>query len=133
VADVIGFLLIALLVMGLAGIVGSFWPRFLHQMGWAAWTGWPGRSSVFSGRAAGDAWCILVLWLLSQAHWLAEARLPRLFFGACHLSTHMSPDELAERVRTGSRCWKRSRRVDASRAGRIVICNDRRRYGNLIK
>jgi membrane protein required for colicin V production len=30
-----------------------------------------------------------------------ESSLPRLFFGACHLSTHMSPAELAERVRAG--------------------------------
>jgi hypothetical protein len=36
-----------------------------------------------------------------KAHWLTEAKLPRMFFGACHLSTQMSPAELAERVRHG--------------------------------
>jgi uncharacterized membrane protein required for colicin V production len=36
-----------------------------------------------------------------KAHWLLDARLPRSFFGACHLSTHISPQELADRVRHG--------------------------------
>jgi membrane protein required for colicin V production len=36
-----------------------------------------------------------------RAHWLTEGKLPRVFFGACHVSTHMSPKELAERVRSG--------------------------------
>jgi len=38
-----------------------------------------------------------------QAHWLVEARLPRHFFAACHLSTRMSPEDLAKRVRSGLR------------------------------
>jgi hypothetical protein len=36
-----------------------------------------------------------------HTHWLSEARLPQLFFGACHLSTHMTPSELSDRVRSG--------------------------------
>ena len=36
-----------------------------------------------------------------QAHWLVDAKLPRHFFAACHLSTHVSPDELARRARAG--------------------------------
>jgi len=36
-----------------------------------------------------------------EARWLTEAKLPRMFFGACHLSTHMTPAELSERVRQG--------------------------------
>ena len=36
-----------------------------------------------------------------QEQWLADAKLPRLFFGACHLSTHMTPAELADRIRQG--------------------------------
>jgi hypothetical protein len=48
--------------------------------------------------------CILVtVAFFPHAQWLAEARLPRYFFGACHLSTHMGPAELAERVRDGLR------------------------------
>jgi uncharacterized membrane protein required for colicin V production len=46
--------------------------------------------------------CILVtIAFFPRAHWLVEARMPKMFFGACHLTTHMSPAELAERVREG--------------------------------
>ena len=51
-----------------------------------------------------------------------------MFFGACHLSTHMSPAELAERVREGLRMLEEeSPRVDASRQRRSelkVICSE---------
>ena len=33
--------------------------------------------------------------------WLAEARLPQMFFGACHLSANMTPGELKNKARTG--------------------------------
>jgi membrane protein required for colicin V production len=38
---------------------------------------------------------------LPDSHWLMDAKLPRHFFGFCHLSTRISPDELASRVRMG--------------------------------
>ena len=36
-----------------------------------------------------------------QTRLLSDARLPRMFFQACHLSTHMSPEDFAVRVRKG--------------------------------
>jgi membrane protein required for colicin V production len=48
--------------------------------------------------------CILAtVAFFPQAHWLIKAKLPKMFFGICHLSTHVSPSELAERVRWGLR------------------------------
>jgi hypothetical protein len=48
------------------------------------------------------ALCILVtVAFYPQAHWLLEAKLPRQFFGVCHLYTHMSPEQLAQRVQAG--------------------------------
>lgn len=102
VADTIGFLLIALVVMGLAGILGAILAKTLHQLG----LGWLDR---IAGGAFGllqgallVMLCILVaVAFFPKAHWLAESRLPRRFFGACHLSTHMSPADLAKRVRAG--------------------------------
>jgi ABC-type amino acid transport system permease subunit len=44
---------------------------------------------------------LVVVVFFPQAHWLAEARLPKFFFGVCHLSARVSPAELAERVRNG--------------------------------
>ena len=42
---------------------------------------------------------ILAIALVSLV--LAEARLPQMFFGACHLSTHVTPGELGDKVRNG--------------------------------
>jgi membrane protein required for colicin V production len=48
--------------------------------------------------------CILVtVAFFPQAGWLTQSRLPKEFFGACHLGTHITPAELAERVRQGFR------------------------------
>jgi Fis family transcriptional regulator len=49
VANAIGFLLIALLVMALAALAGkSSWQRPCTMgWGWVAWTGWPGRPFGF--------------------------------------------------------------------------------------
>ena len=38
---------------------------------------------------------LMALAFFPKAHWLSDAKLPRYFFGACHLSTHMDPAELA--------------------------------------
>jgi hypothetical protein len=48
--------------------------------------------------------CILVtVAFFPKADWLTQSRLPRQFFEACHISTHVTPQELAERVRQGLR------------------------------
>jgi membrane protein required for colicin V production len=102
VADAVGFLLIAVVVTGLASAAGSLVAKTFHQIGLG-----------FLDRLAGGAFgllqgallvtlCILVtVAFFPKAHWLVEARLPRMFFGACHVTTHMSPADLAERVREG--------------------------------
>jgi len=44
--------------------------------------------------------CILVtVAFFPQTQWLTEARLPRYFFGALHVSTHVTPSRLADRLR----------------------------------
>jgi len=104
VADAIGFLLIALLVMGLASGVGSILSKTLHRMGLGCLDRLAGAAFGFLQGALLVTLVILVaVAFFPKAHWLTEARLPREFFGACHLSTHMSPQELAERVRQGLR------------------------------
>lgn len=102
VADAIGFLLIALVVMGVVGFIGGVLARTLHRMGLGCLDRLAGAASGFLQGALLVTLCILVaVAFFPQAHWLVESSLPRLFFGACHLSTHMSPAELAERVRAG--------------------------------
>ena len=104
VADTISFLLIALVVMGLAGLVGSVLAKALHKIGLGCLDRIAGAAF---GLFQGALLVVLFIWVavafFPTAHWLTEGKLPKRFFGACHLSTHMSPAELARRVREGLR------------------------------
>jgi membrane protein required for colicin V production len=102
VANAIGFLLIALVVMALAGAAGKILSKTLHQIGLGFLDRLAGAAFGFFQGALLVTVCVLAtVAFFPQTRWLSEARLPRLFFGACHLSAHMSPDELADRVRRG--------------------------------
>jgi membrane protein required for colicin V production len=102
VADTIAFLLIALVVASLVNLVGGFLAKTLRMLGLGCLDAIAGAIFGFLQGALLVTLCILVtVAFFPRTHWLTEARLPRLFFGACHLSTHMSPAELADRVRKG--------------------------------
>jgi membrane protein required for colicin V production len=102
VANTIGFLLIALVVMGVAGILGAVLAKTFHELGLGCLDRLAGGAfGLLQGLLMVTLGIVAVVAFLPPAHWLDEGKLPRLFFGACHLSTHMSPDELAQRVREG--------------------------------
>ena len=102
VANAIGFLAIALIVMALANIVGTILSKTVHHLGLGCLDRLAGGAFGLLQGALFVTLCILVaVAFFPAAHWLAEARLPRMFFGACHLTTHMSPAELAERIKEG--------------------------------
>jgi membrane protein required for colicin V production len=102
IADAIGFLFIAILVMFIANILGSVMSRAVHRMGLGCLDRIAGGAFGFLQGALMVTLIILVVVVFfPQAHWLAEARLPKFFFGVCHLSARVSPAELAERVRNG--------------------------------
>jgi membrane protein required for colicin V production len=102
VADAIGFLLIAVLVMLVAGLIGALLSKTFQKIG----LGW---LDSLVGAAFGLLQGVLLVTIVilvavaffPDAHWLLDSRLPRHFFGALHLSTRISPDELAMRVRMG--------------------------------
>jgi membrane protein required for colicin V production len=102
IADAIGFILIALLVMAIFAIVGAFLAKAFSMIG----LGWlDGIAGALFGFVQGvflvTLGILVIVAFFPESHWLTEARLPRMFFAACHLSTHASPAELAERVRHG--------------------------------
>lgn len=102
IADTIGFLLIAFLVMGLASLLGRTLSKALHSIGLGCMDRLAGAVFGFFQGALLVTLCILItLAFFPRTHWLARAKLPRYFFGACHLSMQMSPAELATRVRLG--------------------------------
>ena len=102
VANAIGFLLIALLVMAIANVIGAFIAKAFHRMGLGCVDALSGAVFGFVQGALLVTVCILVtVAFFPSEHWLAEARLPQIFFGACHLSTQVTPGELGDRVRNG--------------------------------
>jgi len=102
VADTIGFVLIALFVMAVASILGTVLAKILHQMGLGCLDRLAGAAfGLFQGALLVTLCILVAVAFYPQAHWLAEGKLPKRFFGACRLSTHMSPEELAKRVRQG--------------------------------
>jgi len=102
VADIIGFLLVALLVMVVAGIVGNFFSKTFRKIGLGCLDSIAGGIfGFFQGVLLVTLAILVTVAFYPQAHWLLEAKLPRHFFAACHLSTHTSPEQLAQRVRAG--------------------------------
>jgi membrane protein required for colicin V production len=102
VANAIGFLLIALAVMAIANLVGNILAKMMHRMGLGCIDAMAGAAFGFVQGALLVLVCLLVvLAFFPGQHWMAEARLPKLFLGACHVSTHLSPGELGDRVRNG--------------------------------
>jgi membrane protein required for colicin V production len=102
VADAIGFILIAIVVMGLANVIGSFLAKTLHSIGLGCLDRLAGAVfGFFQGMLLVTIFILVTIAFFPKTRWLAEAKLPKLFFGACHLSTQISPVELAARVRDG--------------------------------
>jgi membrane protein required for colicin V production len=102
VANIIGFVLIALFVMALASVLGTVLAKIMHQIGLGCLDRLAGAAfGLFQGALLVTLGILVVVAFYPKAHWLAESKLPRRFFGACQLSTHMSPEELAKRVRQG--------------------------------
>lgn len=104
VANAIGFLSVALLVMAISAFAGSLLSSAFHRMG----LGWFDRLAGAAFGLVQGALLVMLTILVAlaffpRAHWLTEAKLPRRFFGACHMSTHIGPEELARRVRESLR------------------------------
>jgi len=102
IASAIGFLAIALIVMGIAVILGKILSKVFHYMGLGCLDRIAGAIFGFVQGAVLVTLVILVTaTFFPSSHWLTEAKLPKLFFGACHLTTRVSPEDLAQRIRMG--------------------------------
>lgn len=102
VADAVGFLLIALLVMAVANVIGAVASKTLHRMGLGCLDRLAGGVfGLLQGALLITLGILVIVAFFPNAHWLADARLPRFFFGFCHLSTRVGPADLADRIRQG--------------------------------
>ena len=104
VANAIGFLLIAVIVMFAANVAGAMLKKMFHWMGLGCLDVIGGSIVGFVQGALLVTVCILVtVAFFPQTEWLTRATLPKIFFGALHVSTQVSPGGLSERVLDGLR------------------------------
>jgi len=102
VANTIAFLVIALVVMGLATLVGILLKRAMRWMGLGCLDKIAGAIFGFFQGAVLVTLCILVtVAFFPGARWPVEAKLPKYFVGALHMSLHMSPNDLSDKVHNG--------------------------------
>lgn len=104
IADAIGFFLIALLIMAVANLIGSLLGRVFARIGLGCLDSIAGGVlGFFQGVVLVTLGILVAVAFFPKAAWLENSRLARQFFGACHISMQMSPQELAERVQDGLR------------------------------
>ncbi|HET7104908.1 MAG TPA: CvpA family protein [Terracidiphilus sp.] len=100
VADATGFLVIALVVMVLAALAGVVLSKVVHKIGLGCLDRLIGGIfGLFQGALLVTLVILVAVAFFPKAQWLTNSRLPRYFFGACHLTTHVTPQKLSERVR----------------------------------
>lgn len=102
VAEALSFLLIALGVMLLAGLLGRVIRWSVHSIG----MGWADRfiGAVFGlvkGCALVTLAVLVVAAFLPQATWFQQSRLAPYFLTAAHQASVVTPYELGERIRQG--------------------------------
>ncbi|HEX7729631.1 MAG TPA: CvpA family protein [Terracidiphilus sp.] len=99
-ANTVAFIAIALVVMIVAGILGSILANAVQKMGLGCLDRLAG--GVF-GLLQGALVVTLIVWVtiafFPKAEWLIQSRVPRYFFGVCHMSTRVSPEQLGKTVR----------------------------------
>jgi len=98
----ISFVLIALVVMLLAGLLGILLKGVIHGIG----LGWLDRlAGLLFGLLRGALLVTLCIVALAaffpDTRWLGDARLPKYFLGTAHLTTHITPEELKEKILLG--------------------------------
>jgi membrane protein required for colicin V production len=100
VANAIAFVVIALLVMVIAAVIGALLAKILHKVGLGCLDRLAGGLFGLIEGMLFVTVCILVtVAFFPKTAWLTEARLPKYFFGALHVSTHVTPERLAERIK----------------------------------
>ena len=100
VADAIAFVIIALLVMVVAAIAGSLLAKLFEKVGLGCLDRLAGGLFGFvQGLFFVLVGILVTVAFFPQTVWLTEAKLPRYFFGALHVSVRVTPSRLSDRVR----------------------------------
>jgi membrane protein required for colicin V production len=104
VAYTVAFLIIALVVTALIALIGNLLAKAFRMIGLGWLDGIAGAIfGFFQGIVLVVVFILVIVAFFPAEQWLAQSNLPRMFFGALHVSTQVTPSELSERVRTGLR------------------------------
>ena len=102
IANAVGFLFIAFIIMVLAALIGKLLSKTLKTVGLGWLDGIAGAIfGFFQGVVLVVVFILVIVAFFPQEQWLADSTLPRMFFGALHVSTHVTPSELSSKVRSG--------------------------------
>ena len=102
ISDAVGFILIAVLVLAIFAVIGALLAKAFKLIGLGCLDGLAGDAfGFFQGIILVTLGILAIVAFFPESNWLTEARLPKMFFGVCHLSTNVSPAELSHRVRDG--------------------------------
>jgi len=108
IANAIGFVVIAILVMLVAAVLGAAIQRMFRWAGLGCLdTLLGGILGFFQGVMLVIVFVLVTVAFLPGSGWFAGARLPQLFFGAAHLSMDISPKELEDKVQGSLRKLKK--------------------------
>jgi membrane protein required for colicin V production len=101
-SNIIAFILIAMLVMIVAGILGTVLHKTFQKIGLGCLDRLGGAVfGFFQGVIMVTLVILATIAFYPQARWLMDAKLPRHFFAACHLTVDFTPRQLSDRVRRG--------------------------------
>jgi membrane protein required for colicin V production len=101
-SNIIAFILIAMLVMIVTGILGTLLHKTFQKIGLGCLDRLGGAIfGFFQGVVLVTLVILATIAFYPQARWLMDAKLPRHFFAACHLTVDFTPRQLSDRVRRG--------------------------------
>jgi len=101
-SEALGFCLVALLVMAIAGLIGFVIKKLIHGIG----LGWLDRlTGLIFGLLRGALLVTLCIVTMAaffpETRWLGDSQLGKYFLGSAHLTTTITPEELKHRILDG--------------------------------
>jgi len=100
VSNAIGFILVAFVVAAICTTVGVLLSKVFKKLGLGCLDSLAGALfGFFQGALLVTVFILVTVAFFPDTEWLTQARLPKYFFSACHLSANISPSGLSELVR----------------------------------
>ncbi|HEY6488391.1 MAG: CvpA family protein [Terracidiphilus sp.] len=100
IANAIAFILIAVVVTAVLSAIGILLSKVFKKIGLGCLDSLAGAIfGLFQGAVLVTVFILVTVAFFPDTQWLTQARLPKYFFGAIHISADVSPSMLSGRVR----------------------------------